>query len=148
MPVYDYACACGARFELLVPSWRSPAPDCPTCGAETVRRPPSPAMHGSAAPPPAMSSAPQSWEGVQRGDREYVTKWRRALDARQEFESRNPEHAEKRDAVAAHEGAFERKPLTYKELAARAATTNNATQAAAEASRERSTPTPPAAGAT
>ena len=142
MPIYDYACACGARFELMVPSWSSPGPDCPTCGAATVRRPPSPAMHGGTAPPPAMSSAPQSWEGVHNGDREYVTKWRRALDQRQEFESRHPEHAEKRDAVAAHEGAFERKPLTYKELAARAATSKDATKAAAEASKERATARP------
>lgn len=84
-----------------------------------------------------MSTAPQSWEGVHRGDREYVTKWRRALDARQEFEARHPDQAEHRDAVAAHEGGFERKPLTYKELAARAAGGKNAGQAAAEASRER-----------
>ncbi|MBC8090825.1 MAG: zinc ribbon domain-containing protein, partial [Pseudonocardia sp.] len=44
MPLYDYACACGVRFELLVPSWSTPDPDCPDCGAGTVRRPPSPAM--------------------------------------------------------------------------------------------------------
>lgn len=140
MPLYDYACACGTRFELLVSSWRSPDPDCPDCGATTVRRPPSPAMRGGAAPPSAGSSAPQSWEGVHRGDREYVTRWRRALDTRQEFEARHPEHAERREAVAAHEGAFERKPLTYRELAARAAASGNATRAAAEASRERRQP--------
>lgn len=143
MPLYDYACACGTRFELLVASWSSPNPDCPACGTTTTRRPPSPAMHGgsaSAVPPPAMSTAPQSWEGVHRGDREYVTNWRRTLDARQEFEARHPEHAEHRDAVAAHEGSFERKPLTYKELAARAVTSKNATQAAAEASRARNAP--------
>ncbi|MCW0212960.1 MAG: zinc ribbon domain-containing protein [Pseudonocardia sp.] len=141
MPLYDYACACGTRFELLVSSWSSPAPDCPTCGAQTARRPPAPAIHssGSSAPPPAMSSAPQSWEGVHRGDREYVTRWRRTLDARQEFEARHPEHAEHRDAVAAHEGVFERRPLTYKELAARAATSKDATKAAVEAGKERTT---------
>lgn len=140
MPLYDYACPCGTRFELLVPSWSSPDPDCLACGAQTVRRPPSPAVHGTSAtgaPPPAMSTAPQSWEGAHRGDREYVTKWRRALDARQEFEARHPEHKEHRDAVAAHEGNFERKPLTYKELAARAATSKDAGKAAAEASRDR-----------
>jgi hypothetical protein len=87
-----------------------------------------------------MSTAPQSWEGVHRGNREYVTEWRRTLEARQEFEARHPEHAEHREAVAAHEGVFERKPLTYKELAARAATSKDATKAAAEAGRARTTP--------
>ena len=58
---------------------------------------------------------------------------------------RHPEHRETRDAVAAHEGVFERKPLTYKELVARAATSKDATQAAAEASRERRT-APPTTG--
>jgi hypothetical protein len=87
-----------------------------------------------------MSTAPQSWEGVHRGNREYVTKWRRTLEARQEFEARHPEHTEHRDAVAAHEGVFERKPLTYKELAARAATSKDAGKAAVEAGRERTTP--------
>jgi putative FmdB family regulatory protein len=139
MPVYDYACACGVRFEMLVPSWSSPAPGCPQCGATTSRRPPAPAVIGGAAPPAAMSAAPTSWEGVGRGDRELITKWRREMDRRQEFEARHPEHAEHREAIAAHEGVFERRPLTYKELAARATTTRDATRAAAEASRERRT---------
>ena len=137
MPLYDYACSCGTRFELMVPSWSSPAPDCPACGASTHRRPPSPAMHGRAAPPAAMSTAPQSWEGVGNGDRDTITHWRRRMDARQEFESRHPEHKEHRDAIAAHEGSFERRPLTYKELASRAATSKDATTAAAEAGRDR-----------
>ncbi len=140
MPVYDYACACGVRFELLVPSWSTPDPDCPECGTQTVRRPPAPAMRSGSQPPPAMSTAPQSWEGVGHGDRETITRWRHAVERRQEFEARHPEHAERREAVAAHEGSFERKPLTYRELAERAATTKNATQAAAEASRDRRTP--------
>lgn len=139
MPVYDYACACGVRFEVLVPSWSSPAPDCPACGAATTRRPPAPAVIGGAKPPAAMSAAPRSWEGVGRGDPELINRWRREIDRRQEFEARHPEHAEPREAIAAHEGAFERRPLTYKELAARAAASKDATHAAAEASRERRT---------
>jgi putative FmdB family regulatory protein len=137
VPLYDYACNCGKRFELFVPSWSSPAPDCPDCGTATRRRPPAPAVHGRAAPPPAMSTAPQSWEGVNNGDRDTITHWRRQMDARQEFEARHPEHKEHRDAVAAHEGVFERRPLTYKELAMRASTSKDATAAAAEASVDR-----------
>lgn len=137
MPVYDYACSCGARFETMVPSWSSPAPGCPACGEATRRCPPAPAVRGRAAPPPAMSTAPQSWAGVNNGDRDTITGWRRRMDARREFEARHPEHTEHRDAVAAHEGSFERRPLTYKELAARASTSKDATAAAAEASQDR-----------
>jgi putative FmdB family regulatory protein len=141
MPMYDFVCTCGARFEMLVSSWSSPAPDCPLCGMTTSRRPPAPAMLGGARPPTAMSAAPHSWEGVGRGDRETITRWRREMDRRQEFEARHPEHAEHREAIAAHEGVFERRPLTYKELASRAAATGNATAAAAEASRDRTSRT-------
>ncbi|TDD03017.1 zinc ribbon domain-containing protein [Saccharopolyspora terrae] len=139
MPMYDYACTCGTRFERMVPSWSSPAPDCPDCGATTRRRPPSPSMHGLAAPPAPMTSAPRSWEGLNNGDRDTVTHWRRAVEARREFEARHPEHRQRRDAIAAHEGRFERTPLTYRELASRAATSGDANQAAAEASRDRRT---------
>jgi hypothetical protein len=84
-----------------------------------------------------MAAAPTSWEGVGSGDPELTTKWRREMDRRQEFESRHPEHAEHRLAVAAHEGVFRRRPLTYKELAARTANTKDATSAAEQAGRER-----------
>lgn len=84
-----------------------------------------------------MSTAPQSWAGVSNGDRDTVTAWRRRVEARQDFEAKHPEHHEHRDAVAAHEGTFERRPLTYKELAGRAAKTGDATAAAADASRDR-----------
>lgn len=137
VPIYDFACACGARFELLVPSWSSPAPDCPVCDSEVRRRPPSPAMVGRAAPPPAMSTTPQSWEGLNKGDRDTVTHWRKQAEARQEFESRHPDHHEQRDAVAAHEGTFEGEPLTYRELAARASISKDAAVAVAAASRDR-----------
>jgi hypothetical protein len=93
----------------------------------------------------AGSRAPQSWEGVGNGDRDHITSWRRALDVRQEFEARHPEHAERREAVAAHEGIFERRPLTYRELAERATGTNDANRAAAEAVRAR-TPAGPETG--
>lgn len=150
MPMmYDFACSCGIRFELMVPSWSSPAPDCPECGSSTTRCPSSPAMHGRAAPPPSMTSAPQSWEGLNNGDRDAITHWRRTVEARREFESRHPEHQQRRDAIAAHEGGFERKPLTYRELASRAATSKDANRAAAEASRDRKAERPnPTAGKT
>jgi len=96
-----------------------------------------PALLSGAKPPTPMSVAPTSWVGVGSGDPQLITQWRREIDQRQEFESRNPEHAEQRLAVAAHEGVFHRRPLTYKELAARAASTKDATSAAMDAGRER-----------
>ncbi|RRO14296.1 zinc ribbon domain-containing protein [Saccharopolyspora rhizosphaerae] len=137
MPMYDYSCDCGTTFEVLVPSWSSPAPDCPDCGARTHRRPPSPAVHGRAAPPTPLSSTPKSWEGLNNGDPATITHWRRTAEARREFEARHPEHHTRQEAIAAHEGRFERAPLTYRELATRAATTGDANRAAAEASRAR-----------
>jgi putative FmdB family regulatory protein len=141
VPVYDFACgSCGNRFERLVSSWRSPSPECPACAGPTRRRPSAPAIRRGVAPPVAMSKAPQSWEGLGNGDRESITRWRRAGDVRQDFEARNPEHYEPLEALAAHEGVFERQPLTYRELAERATGTNDANQAAAEAVRARATP--------
>ncbi|WP_406690076.1 zinc ribbon domain-containing protein [Saccharopolyspora sp. ID03-671] len=139
MPMYDYTCTCGITFERRVPSWSSPAPPCPDCGTTTRRRPPSPAMHGRAAPPPDLSATPKSWEGLNNGDRDTITHWRRAAETRRDFESRHPEHRTRKEAIAAHEGHFERNPLTYRELAARAATTGNANEAAREATRARKT---------
>ncbi|GLZ49862.1 hypothetical protein Acsp06_60470 [Actinomycetospora sp. NBRC 106375] len=137
MPLYDYACVCGERFEVLMPSWRSANPYCPTCGEVTTRRPAAPALKGMTSPPPPMSAAPHSWEGVDRGNRELLTRWRHALDRRQEFESVHPEHAERRDAVAAHEGIFENSPLTYREIATRAETHRDTREAVTEAGRSR-----------
>ena len=137
MPLYDYVCGCGIRFEHLARSWSSDNPCCPECGAETTRAPSSVALLGSARPPMTDTGAPTSWKGTGNGDREYIANWRRALEKRKEFETRNPEHATKREAVAAHEGVFERKPLTYKELAARSAPSGDANKGAAAASKQR-----------
>lgn len=121
MPIFDFRSECGTRFEALIDSWAAPNPACPHCGAETSRIP-GLGRVGGARPPAGDEGAPMSWEGTHRGDREYIAGWRRRLDRRRSFEERHPEHATRRDAVAAHEGVFERAPLTYRELAARAET--------------------------
>lgn len=138
MPLFDYICGCGTRFEDLVKSWQSPNPACPECGGDTTRAPSSVALLGSARPPLDDTNAPTSWRGTGNGDREYIANWRRTLEQRKEFEARHPEHTTKREAIAAHEGAFERKPLTYRELAARSGPAGDASKAAAAASKERS----------
>lgn len=33
MPIFDYACSCGHRFEMLVKTVDAPAPACPACPA-------------------------------------------------------------------------------------------------------------------
>ncbi|WAL68377.1 zinc ribbon domain-containing protein [Amycolatopsis cynarae] len=141
MPLYDYVSDCGTRFEKLVESWRTPNPPCPHCGGPTRRAPSRISMIGAAAPPPGDTGAPTSWEGTGGGDRATIAHWRRRLETRRAFEERHPEHATRREAIAAHEGVFERTPLTYRELAGRAAESRDATQGAAAAAQERTKPT-------
>ncbi len=141
MPLYDFGCGCGAVFERFLTSWQEQDPPCPECGRASNRRPSRIALLGGARPPVGPDQAPRSWTGVRQGDREYITQWRRQLDERAKFEERNPEFATQREALAAHEGAFEKNPLTYRELAERATRSGDATQAAAEASAERRTTT-------
>lgn len=135
MPLFDYRCRCGARFEKLMRSWREANPDCPRCGEHSERVPSRVALVGGARPPVGADQAPNSWEGTRRGDREYVAAWRRALDRRSKLEEKYPELATKREAIAAHEGVFEKAPLTYRELAQRATSSGDANSAAAEAGR-------------
>lgn len=144
MPLFDFRCACGAQFEHLLRSWSSPNPPCSECALPTTRMPGRIAVLGAARPPRGDAGAPTSFEGTGNGNREYIAHWRRTLDRRREFEERNPEHATRREAIAAHEGSFATKPLTYRELAGRAATTGDATAAAAEASQARKVPAAPA----
>ncbi|MBM7278015.1 zinc ribbon domain-containing protein [Gordonia rubripertincta] len=139
MPLYDFRAACGIEFEQLLPSWQDDNPRCPHCGGTSTRLLRTVNIGGGAVTPPSADSAPTSWEGTRRGDREYVAQWRRRLDERARFEERHPEFATRREAVAAHEGSFEHAPLTYRELAERAETSTDATKAAAEAGLARRT---------
>ena len=136
MPTYDFRSECGLRFEATTASWTSPNPACPHCGAPT-RRIPGIGLLGGAAPPAGDRGAPASWEGTRRGDTEYIARWRRRLDERRRFEERHPEHVERRDAVAAHEGVFERAPLTYRELARRAGQVGSVAEARMQAAADR-----------
>lgn len=117
MPIYDYVCSCGNRFEALIETHRTPAPRCPDCGSEPQRRPAGgAALLGHARLPANPGRAPASWEGTYRGDREYVAAWRRSLDARAVLDERNPEIAVTRSPVLAHEGRFEGAPLTLDDV--------------------------------
>lgn len=140
MPIYDYKGDCGHRFEKLVASWRTPDPSCPACGGATRRVPSRIARIGGASAPESYDAAPTSWDGLGGGDKDAITHWRRKVEQRQSFEERNPEHLTQREAIASHEGVFEGKALTYRELAARSATSGDSTVGMREASKARTQP--------
>ena len=111
MPMYQYACDCGHRFEALVRQIDGPSPDCGLCG-DTPRRVPSAVAHiGRADPGPSHADAPKSWRATNNGDRETVQHWHKQMTKRQKLEERNPELAGDRRPVLAHEGRFAEKPL-------------------------------------
>jgi len=114
MPLYEYACGCGARFEKMIPfaDADSPSLGCPACGAAGPRRViASAALLGQASPPPGRDAAPRSWEQAGHGDRELVGQWHRTLEKRQKLEEKYPELAGDTRPVLAHEGRYSRQPL-------------------------------------
>lgn len=112
MPIYDYACGCGHRFEALVKTADAPAPHCPACGGVPRRRPPSRvALLGRATLPPRRDQAPRSWEQTRNGDRETILHWQRTLEERQKIEEKYPELAGDSRPVLAHEGPYAAEPL-------------------------------------
>ena len=111
MPIYDYACGCGYRFETLVKTADAPAPACPACGGVPRRRPSRVALMGQATLPPGRDQAPRSWEQVNGGDRETVRHWQRTLERRQKIEEKYPELAGDTRPVLAHEGPYAAEPL-------------------------------------
>jgi len=137
VPTFDFRCECGVRLERFLRSWRDENPTCPECASATHRLPSRIALLGGARPPEGDTNAPTSFDGARRGDSEFVAHWQRKLEKRRTFEEKHPEHHVRREAVAAHEGAFERAPLTYKELAQRSAATGDANAGAAAATAER-----------
>ncbi len=143
MPIYDYKGDCGHRFEKLVASWRTPNPACPACGSATQRIPSRIARIGGAVAPDSYDSAPTSWEGLGGGNKDAITHWRRKVEERRSFEERHPEHLTRREAIASHEGVFEGRALTYRELAERSAPSGNTSVGMAEASKARTQPPSP-----
>ena len=110
MPIYDYRCDCGVRFERLV-ALDAPTPPCPQCGGEARKVPSRPALHGTADPGPSKEYMPQTWKGTHRGNREYVTGLQRQWEKRERLEAKHPELRGDTRPVAAHEGRYEQAPL-------------------------------------
>lgn len=111
MPIYEYDCTCGSRFEALVPRMAAPGPPCPACGAAPHRRPSAASLGGRADPGPGVAQAPRTWAETGYGDRETITYWRRALDDRRKLEEKYPELSGDRRPVIAHEGRYAAAPL-------------------------------------
>ena len=114
MPIYEYACDCGYRFERLarLADADGPPPACPVCGAAGTRRVPSvAALLGQATVPPGREAAPRSWEQTNHGDRDTIRHWQRTLEQRGKLEEKYPELAGDSRAVLAHEGRYAAAPL-------------------------------------
>lgn len=114
MPLYEYSCPCGARFEKMVPfaDADSPSLTCPACGAAGGRRLlSSAALLGRAAAPPGREAAPRSWEETNGGDRDTILRWQRTLERRRKLEEKYPELSGDTRPVLAHEGPYAAEPL-------------------------------------
>jgi putative FmdB family regulatory protein len=114
VPIYDFACGCGARFERILPMAASTAgdgPGCPACGAATSRVPSRPALSGQVDVGRPAALMPQTWRGTYGADRDYVTHLRRDAERRQSLEAKHPQLAGDRRPVLAHEGRYEAVPL-------------------------------------
>jgi putative FmdB family regulatory protein len=110
VPLYDYRCARGHRFEAMAPLGASEHADCP-CGAAAVKVPSRITLGGVADPGRPMELMPQTWRGTYEGNREYLGELRREWGARQKLEEKYEELRGDRRPVLAHEGRFHGAPL-------------------------------------
>lgn len=110
MPIYDFKCECGVRFERLAPL-SAPAPDCPACGGSTRKIPAGASLGGQARTGLSKDRMPQTWRGTHDGDRDYVSHLRRQWDRRQRLEAKHPEIADDQRPILAHEGRYHGAPL-------------------------------------
>lgn len=111
MPMYDYRCPNGHRFERIVPLSDGGPQGCPACGRDGAKVPSRVTLGGTAYPGRSTEQMPQTWKGTHGADREYVTQLRREWDGRQRLEEKHPELQGDRRPILAHEGRFEKAPL-------------------------------------
>ncbi|GAA4846933.1 zinc ribbon domain-containing protein [Saccharopolyspora rosea] len=111
MPIYEYRCDCGTRFERLLRTRDCPDQPCPRCGASAAKVPSALSLGGQADAGLPRERMPQTWRGTYEGDREYVTRLRRDWARRERLEERHPELAGDTRPVLAHEGRFHGAPL-------------------------------------
>jgi putative FmdB family regulatory protein len=110
MPIYEFKCGCGLRFERLT-SFDAPAPSCPSCGGETRKVPAGFSLGGQADAGLSKEQMPQTWRGTYDGNREYVAGLQRQWERRQRLEAKHPELAGDQRPIVAHEGRYHGAPL-------------------------------------
>jgi len=111
MPLYDYRCDEGHRFERNISLTDDEVQYCPGCGIPSAKIPSRVALGGTAGTGRSMEQMPQTWRGTYDANREYVTELRREWDHRQRLEDKHPELQSDRRPILAHEGRFENAPL-------------------------------------
>jgi putative FmdB family regulatory protein len=111
MPLYDYRCPAGHRFEQLAPIAASAQQDCPACGQTSAKIPSRITLGGHADPGRAMDQMPQTWRGTYEGNPEYLGQLRRQWNDRQKLEEKYDELRGDRRPVLAHEGHYHAAPL-------------------------------------
>ncbi|WP_448627771.1 FmdB family zinc ribbon protein [Geodermatophilus sp. URMC 64] len=110
VPLYDYRCTAGHRFEAMAPLAASDTAACP-CGASAVKVPSRVALAGQADPGRPMELMPQTWRGTYEGNREYLGQLRREWGARQKLEEKHEELRGDQRPILAHEGRYHGAPL-------------------------------------
>lgn len=89
MPIFEYRCDCGMRFERLVPRDHA-APDCPECGGATRKVPSGPRLARGARTGSSSGDVPMPWQGTVGGGPE---KMQREVQLRQNMQAKGAEHA-------------------------------------------------------
>lgn len=111
MPLYDYQCPQGHRFEQMATIESGASQPCPACGEVSVKVPSGFAIGGRADPGLAMDRMPQTWRGTYHGNREYIGQLQRQWERRQKLEDKHEELRGDRRPIIAHEGRFHDNPL-------------------------------------
>jgi len=111
MPLYDYRCPQGHRFEKLASIAAGDRQDCPACGQASGKVPSRISLGGQANPGLAREQMPQTWRGTYEGNPEYLGQLRRQWEARRKLEEKHEELRGDQRPVLAHEGHYHVAPL-------------------------------------
>src|SRR5699024_3037429 len=111
MIIYDFKCDNDHRFDAVLESMSSPAPECRACGAESRKVPTAVKIGNSASAGASRDEMPNSWTGMGGGHPDAVRHWRDKMVKREKLEEKYPELGGDRRPVLAHEGIFRGRPL-------------------------------------
>ncbi len=110
VPIYDYRCDRGHRFEAMASITEGGTAPCP-CGADAVKVPSRVSLGGVADAGRPMELMPQTWRGTYEGNREYLGELRRQWGDRQKLEEKYEELRGDQRPIIAHEGRYHGAPL-------------------------------------